>query len=345
MNYVAPIIATIKKFRTALIVCAGILALAIFCISFLKYVHLIAWKQNYTVINEPITEGIAQFPVGVYPETQEIVEHPEVDIFFEEAIAVQKDTTGRHVSILGRVLSTLTKSSFYQQLAQVSGKTLVIQSGERKEQVSKNFATILGWTKEEQTRFEETIDEHSPYMKDGKYSPGTYVVEREATPEVVATLVNERFSTEVLDRYGSEVDNVVPIEDALTIASLLEREAYDFTDMRQISGVIWNRLFVGMRLQIDATLQYAKGSKAEYAWWPKVIPKDKYISSAYNTYKHHGLPPTPIANPSLEAILAALNPKQTECMYYFHDEDSQFHCTKTYEEHVALLKQYYGRGK
>jgi UPF0755 protein len=100
-----------------------------------------------------------------------------------------------------------------------------------------------------------------------------------------------------------------------------------------------------MRLQIDATLQYAKGSNPQHVWWPKVTPSDKYIASAYNTYKNEGLPPAPIANPSMEAIIAALNPKKTDCMYYFHDKKAGFHCTKTYEEHVALLKEYYGKGK
>ncbi len=166
-----------------------------------------------------------------------------------------------------------------------------------------------------------------------------------ATPAEVAPLILDQFHTEVLSRYTTEVASVVPLHDALTIASLLEREAYDFEDMRHISGVIWNRLFIDMRLQLDATLQYAKGSKPSEPWWPKVRPVDKYIASAYNTYKYEGLPPTPIANPSLEAILAALNPSETECMFYFHDKNSGFHCAKTYEEHVALLKQYYGRGK
>jgi UPF0755 protein len=100
-----------------------------------------------------------------------------------------------------------------------------------------------------------------------------------------------------------------------------------------------------MNLQIDATLQYAKGAKSKKTWWPKPIPSDKFIDSPYNTYQNSGLPPTPIANPSVDTVLAALNPRETECLYYFHDDESVFHCTKTYEEHVALLKQYYGRGK
>jgi UPF0755 protein len=76
-----------------------------------------------------------------------------------------------------------------------------------------------------------------------------------------------------------------------------------------------------------------------------VVPGDQYRKSAYNTYLHPGLPPTPIANPSVASVLAALNPKNTPCLFYFHDAAGGFHCSETYTGHVTLLKKYYGRGK
>ena len=116
--------------------------------------------------------------------------------------------------------------------------------------------------------------------------------------------------------------------------------------MRAISGIIWNRLVANMNLQIDATLQYAKAnSTATKSWWPKVTPADLSRKSPYNTYVHSGLPPTPIANPSVAAVLAALNPLNTSCMFYFHDNAGRFHCSDTYTEHVTLLKKYFGQGK
>jgi UPF0755 protein len=221
----------------------------------------------------------------------------------------------------------------------------VIQSGERKEEIAHNFGEILDWDETQKANFLLAIEAEKPALSEGKFFPGTYIVARKATPETVAPLITEKFNTEVLARYTEDVQNLVPLTDTLIIASLLEREAYDFEDMRQISGVIWNRLFDNMRLQLDASLQYAKGSNPDEKWWPRVRPDDKYIQSPFNTYTNKGLPPSPIANPSLDAILAALNPVQTDCMYYFHDKKGIFHCTPTYEEHVALLKKYYGQGK
>ncbi len=315
-------------------------------LGFFLYQNKVA-RIFYTVpASEHVSEEVSiTFPLGVDPKQEVIVENPELDLYLDTHSIVKKENESKHVSWIQKTFSKLALLPWYQNLASASTRTLVIQSGERREQVADNFGKILGWSNAEKAEFIDLIQGVEPAIEDGKYFPGIYVTNRAAKPLEVAPLVIERFTGEVLARYSREVEDVVPLSDALTIASLLEREAYDFIDMREISGVIWNRLFVDMRLQIDATLQYAKGSDPHQVWWPKVRPGDKYIASAYNTYKNGGLPPAPIANPSLEAIVAALNPKATDCMYYFHDRKSGFHCAKTYEEHVALLKEYYGRGK
>lgn len=311
-------------------------------------------KIVYTEAEAPIAEvafqestilNTKQFPVGVDPLNKEIIEDPIVESYFEEHVAINKVSPQTHTSWLSKAMGKLVLMSWYQNLASVSSRILIIQPGERKEQVAEHFAKILGWSKEQKNEFLKGIESAEPVLTDGKFFPGSYTVARKSLPEAVIPLVTDRFENEVLARYGSDIENIVPLTDTLTIASLLEREAYDFEDMRLIAGVIWNRLFIDMNLQIDATLQYARGSEPSEPWWPRVVPDDKYIASVYNTYKNSGLPPAPIANPSLESILAALNPRKTDCMYYFHDTHAEFHCSKTYAEHVALLKQYYGRGK
>ncbi len=308
--------------------------------------HLVEVDMEEKQVESAEPEVVSvQFPVGVDSESEEIFENPEVDTFFDEHVAIKGDDSSTHTSWVPRILGKLALMNWYQNLASLSSRILVIESGERKEQVAEHFADILDWDASEKNEFLTRIETTAPELTDGKFFPGTYTVVKKASPEDVAPLILDRFNEEVVAHYGADVSERVPLEDALIVASLLEREAYDFEDMRHISGVIWNRLFADMKLQIDASLQYAKGSNAGQPWWPRVIPADKYIASEYNTYKIPGLPPAPIANPSLDSILAALNPKKTDCMYYFHDKKAGFHCTKTYEEHVSLLKQYYGRGK
>ncbi len=288
---------------------------------------------------------IEAFPVGVNPLAKRITENPTVDSFFEAHITAQSKSPSKLSWWERNITAKLAMFDWYQNLASPISRILVVQPGERQEEVTDNFGNILRWDKKERLAFTNSVASSSPALRDGKFFPGKYVVDKDATPLTVSEKVIEEFNKQVGSRYTKDIEKVVPFEDAMTIASLLEREAYDFTDMREISGVIWNRLFAGMNLQLDATLQYARANKGGKVWWPVPVPDDKYIKSPYNTYKNEGLPPTPIANPSPEAILAALNPKETECMFYFHDKKAGFHCTKTYEEHVKLLKQYYGRGR
>jgi len=283
------------------------------------------------------------FPVGVDPVAERIVEHPEVDSFFEEYVIATTEPSRKNW--FAYTLAMLTQFDWYQNLASPTARILVINPGQRKEQVVANFAKILKWDNTQAQEFLTLVTETPPQIADGTFYPANYMVTAGSSPKKVAELLTERFDSEILARYDQSVSQKVTLEDALIIASILEREAYDFTDMREISGVIWNRLFIDMNLQIDATLQYAKGTQSATSWWPVPRPKDKYIESPFNTYQNAGLPPAPISNPTSESVLAALNPKITDCIFYFHDSKSQFHCSPTYEGHVKLLKQYYGQGK
>ncbi|MCA9358807.1 endolytic transglycosylase MltG [Candidatus Kaiserbacteria bacterium] len=285
---------------------------------------------------------IEPFPVGVNPIAKTITPSPVADSYFYNTIASASDSRDNWWN---QVASVFASKNWYQNLASPVSRIIVIWPGERKEEISNNIAKILKWDNEQVVEFKRIVDASDPILSEGKYYPGQYVAHVGATPEDIKNVINESFESEVLTRYTEEVALQVPLEDALIIASLLEREASDFNNMREISGVIWNRIFIDMPLQLDATLQYAKGSnKYEPRWWPIVKSKDKFIESPFNTYKYKGLPPAPIANPSAESILAALNPIVTECLFYFHTSDKAYHCSKDYEEHVAKLKTIYGRG-
>lgn len=299
-------------------------------------------------ISFPLSEpevAVAPFPIGVDPVSRTISENPEVDRF----IANEGRLRWHFPSLLpsgkfAQFVAKLSRSSWYQ-MAIPGGRLLVIFPGERKEEVAQNFGRLLGWNWDEKQEFISLVISTDPILDEGKFFPERYLVAVDASPQDVAGMVNERFEGEVLNRYTKEAEAVLPLEDALVIASLLQREARDFTDMREISGVIWNRLFIDMPLQLDATLQYAKGGQAGQPWWPVPTPADKFISSPFNTYLNKGLPPNAIANPSLEAVLAALNPKTTDCLFYFHANGGEFYCSETYEGHVAKLREIYGRGR
>lgn len=135
------------------------------------------------------------------------------------------------------------------------------------------------------------------------------------------------------------------LQDVITIASLIEKET-DGTDQKRIASVIYNRLegsgdkggTYGL-LQIDASLLYAIPDHEG-----AITNTDKQVDSKYNLYKYAGLPPTPIANPGLAAIEAALNPESTDYYYYALGKDGKHHFSTTLKEHNAFLNsdQYAG---
>lgn len=295
-------------------------------------------------VEEVEVEEVAEpFPVSVDPATETIVESTAFDQPGNDDLAISEDGASRWWR---RIVAVFSSHTWYQNLASPVGRIIVIWPGERKEELTKSIGDVLGWNITEREKFVSLITTTEPVLSDGTFFPGQYLAHKDARPDEIALLIQDQFKTDVLDRYTPEVQAKVPLQDALIIASLLEREASDFENMREVSGVIWNRLFIDMPLQLDATLQYVRGSRPnEDKWWPAPRPKDKFLNSPYNTYSNKGLPPSPISNPSAEAVLAALNPRSTDCLYYFHDSKQGYHCSLTYEEHVAKLKTAYGRGQ
>jgi cell division protein YceG involved in septum cleavage len=284
------------------------------------------------------------FPVTVNPATKTITTDPRVEAMLNASSTLTASIFGVE-GLFVHLGAAAINAEPYQALTGGQTKAVVIKPGYRKEQVAHAFGTALEWSPAEEAAFLLNVATSTPTLAEGQFDAGTYVVSASTSPKEVQEMINEQFVADIASRYSSSTQALVPMNVALNIASLIEREAGNADQMRMISGIIWNRIFADMKLQLDASVQYAKAKGTNGVWWPTVKPTDLSIQSPYNTYKFHGLPPTPIATPSVAAVLAALNPKQTDCVYYFHDSKGGFHCSATYAEHVALLKKYYGRGK
>jgi UPF0755 protein len=120
----------------------------------------------------------------------------------------------------------------------------------------------------------------------------------------------------------------------LTIASVIQKEAANNKEMPIVASVIYNRLKIDMALQMDGTLNYGKYSHVKVT--PKRIREDK---SGFNTYTNKGLPPYPVASVSTEAIKAALNPKETNYLYFMKNKDGVHDFTHSYNEHLRNIKK------
>lgn len=213
-----------------------------------------------------------------------------------------------------------------------------IPEGYRKEQIGELFARHLGWTEEEKVQWNTVDTAISSDVLEGVYYPDIYLIPSDQTTAEVAERLRARFAHVSKELYGEAAEEGMEWTTVLTIASLIEREAAGPHDMNLIAGIILNRLEIEMPLGIDATLQYIRGEPG--AWWPVPQSEDKYLESPHNTYFKPGLPPHPIANPSLDAIAAVLNPEATNCYYYLHDYKGNIHCATNYRAHVANVNRY-----
>ncbi|OGI91921.1 hypothetical protein A2933_01560 [Candidatus Nomurabacteria bacterium RIFCSPLOWO2_01_FULL_46_18] len=228
----------------------------------------------------------------------------------------------------------LAKLSFYIDLANPSMRIVRVQEGLRKEEVAETLFQKLDWNEEDKNAFVKLV--LAGKSAEGRYFPKTYLVHKDAGPARVGEMMFVEFGKQVAK---IKPKNILNEENVLKIASLIQREAAGKQDMALISGILWNRIWNEMKLQIDATLQYAKGNE-ENDWWPPVSGKDRKIKSPYNTYLNEGLPPSPISNPGSAAIAAAYNPQKTSCLFFLHDKNRKIHCTKTYEEHKKNIELY-----
>jgi len=123
---------------------------------------------------------------------------------------------------------------------------------------------------------------------------------------------------------------------ALIVASMLEKETSKLDERSKISGVIYRRLQKGMRLQIDPTVIYALGNR----FTGKLHRRDLNINSPYNTYRHYGLPPTPIAICGVTAIHTALQPDSGSELYFVAKGNGSHHFSSTLKAHDRAVLKY-----
>jgi UPF0755 protein len=177
---------------------------------------------------------------------------------------------------------------------------------------------------------------------EGFLYPDSYVLPRATTAAGLVDALLRGFSlhldTNLVEGFRRQG---LSIYQAVTVASIVQREAVDPAEAPLIASVYLNRLKIGMRLEADPTVQYALGYNAAHqTWWTNPLSLDDlHFSSAYNTYANDGLPPTPIDNPGLGALQAVAFPANTP-YYYFRarcDQSGTHAFSQTFEEHLQNI--------
>lgn len=218
-------------------------------------------------------------------------------------------------------------------------KWVVIKEGLRKEEIATLLASSLGWTSKQKNNWISVDTTTTPEYKEGVYFPDTYLIPIDEEPSLVAKRLIAKFNENFYSYLPQFTAKNIKWTRALTLASIVQREAANDADMPLIAGILWNRLDQDMALGVDATLQYLRGDVGK-GWWAPIAVSYKQTDSPFNTYKYKGLPPSPISNPGIPAIEAVLNPTATDCLYYLHDKNHITHCSPTYEEHQLNIQKY-----
>ncbi len=172
--------------------------------------------------------------------------------------------------------------------------------------------------------------------KEGYLFPDTYsFLQSDNETDVIDSM-----SRNFLKKTGTISKKIItfgkPLDEIIIMASIIEKEGSNAENRKMISSILWKRISINMPLQVDATLGYAfdRGSF-------ELTKADLKSDSPYNTYKFKGLPKTPICNPGLESIEAAVSPEKTSYLYYLTDKNGGFHYSKTFEEHVRNKSIYF----
>lgn len=190
---------------------------------------------------------------------------------------------------------------------------------------------------EDLSRDYDFLDDKPPYVGlEGYLFPDTYRIFKDATPEELARALLANFGRKLTPELRSKIAaHGKTVFQAVTLASIVEKEVRMPADKRMVADIFWRRLQKGMALQADSTVNYATGKDLAAVGYD-----DTRVDSRYNTYRYPGLPLGPIGNPGLAAIAAAADPQPNPYWYFLTDNDGAVHYAATLEEHNRNKAKY-----
>lgn len=222
--------------------------------------------------------------------------------------------------------------------------------GLRREEIAVKTVKVLNIQGEDAFLFwNEFMKESNGF--EGFLFPETYLFPKDVTAKKVFNKLRSTFDIKVSDKMRDDAKaGGMGIEQIVVLAAIIERETKTPEERPIVSGILKKRLEAKMPLQVDATLQYLTGNKRcgtnlrqpplDCDWWQPPAIQDKKLQSPFNTYTNRGLPPSPIANPGLSSIKAAIYPEDSPYWYYLHDSEGKIHYAKSLEDHNQNIAKY-----
>ncbi len=285
-----------------------------------------------------ITPGMAVVDIAQNLKKEDLIKNPIAFRFLVSRMGIGKNIQAGDFRLLPSMSSREIASELTHGAIDI---WVTIPEGLRKEEQAELFEEKLNFASNDVYQFNK--DEYIKNAQEGYMFPDTYLIPKDASAGDIVELLRNTFNSKVDSSvFSNGRKNNLTENQLITVASIIEREARREDEKPIISGIIMNRLRSGIALQIDATVQYAKGyDDVNQTWWSQITTADyQSVKSTYNTYRNPNLPPAPISNPGLESINAAASPQETAYYYYLHDADGNIHYAKTIDEHDQNIQDY-----
>lgn len=222
---------------------------------------------------------------------------------------------------------------------------VTIPEGLRKEEIADKFIQAFDLDTQEASVFRADFLAESR-NQEGYLFPDSYLFPPDITGSKAVARLTDTFSQKTAGEFTDSLqESELTLQEAVILASIIERESKTTEERPVVAGIYLNRLELGMPLQADATAQYAVANiscanRVDCDWWQTPTKADLETDSPYNTYQINDLPIAPIANPGIASLLAAVNPTDSDYLYYIHDDSGQIHYSATLAEHNANVQRY-----
>jgi peptidoglycan lytic transglycosylase G len=234
------------------------------------------------------------------------------------------------------------------------GKGLTVVEGWRVDQIARKASDLQLGQPDEILRLVQQPRENGLSPPDplaasleGYLFPETYEFDPKASSREIVETMLRQFDRRVDDALRNQAAaRGLSLAQAVTLASIVEREAAKPAERPLVASVYLNRLAANMRLQADPTVQYAVANRdlaaaQAYGFWKRDLsPQDLKTDSPFNTYQNGGLPPAPICNPGLDALRAALNPADSRYLYFVARGDGSHAFAESLQEHLANVQKF-----
>ena len=304
-----------------------------------------------------VAKGMTTRQIAAALETQNLISSKNVFWLYSVIHHVGSDFQAGQYALdskmtMAEIIATLTHGK-----VQSDNRNITIIEGWNNQQIGKYLASQNITTAD--SDFEKTLSAEdwnfkfktisSKYNYQGYLFPDTYTLAKDKGVEDLINKMLKDFESKISDKMLADIQSSGRnLHDVMIVASIVEKEVGrnktnltqdDLNTMQQerkmVAAIFYNRLRIGMALESDATVNYITGKTTR-----SVSLDDTKIKSAYNTYLNRGLPPSPISNPGLNSIMAAIYPAQTNDLYFLNAPDGTAYFAATLAEHNANKAKY-----